>query len=230
VAAEQDDLRAQRWARLDSCAVADALDRLGLIGVLGGVRALTGPVRVCGRVVTVLLGPPVEGGPSRHLCTAAVEAAREGEVLVVAHQARTDCAGWGGNLSRAARRRGLAGTIVHGAVRDVDESRALGYPVFGTATTPLTARGRAQEHAWGVAVDLGGVTVESGDWVVADGTGVVFVAASRAEQVLADAEEIAAREAAMAAALEAGAPISEVMGASYETMLRSGPAAPDTAS
>ncbi len=59
-----------------------------------------------------------------------------------------------------------------------------------------------------------------GDYVVADGSGVVFVAATEIERVLDTAEAIVAREEAMAQALRAGTPIGEVMGASYETMLK----------
>src|SRR5207249_9573905 len=90
------------------------------------------------------------------------------------HQGRTDCAGWGGNLSRAARVRGIAGTLVHGAVRDVDEARDLVYPVYAVAATPHTARGRAQEHAWNETITFAGVRVEPGDYVIADGTGIAL--------------------------------------------------------
>ena len=209
-----------RLARLDACALSDALDQLGHAGVLDGVVSLGGPVRISGRVVTVLLGRPSSEVSSRHLCTAAVEASGPGQILVVAHQGRTDCAGWGGNLSRAARQRGIAGTIVDGAVRDVDESRDIAYPVFARGATPRTARGRAHEQAWGEPVVVNGVEVATGDYVVADGTGVVFVPQALAEAAVAAAEAIVDKEAAMAAAIEKGVPVSSVMSASYETMLR----------
>jgi 4-hydroxy-4-methyl-2-oxoglutarate aldolase len=210
----------ERLARLDSCALSDALDRLGQVGVLDGITACSGHGRVFGRVITVLLGPPSSGSPApRHLCTAAVEAGGAGDVIVVAHQGRRDCAGWGGNLSRAARRRGIEATIVDGAVRDVDEADEIGYPVFATSATPRTARGRAVEHAWGEPVEVAGVSVATGDWIVADRTGVVVVAVDRVSEVLDAAEAIVATEAAMAQAIDAGAPVSSVMGASYERLL-----------
>lgn len=213
----------ERFRQLDACAVSDACDRLGLTDrVAEGPVPLTGPVRIAGRAVTVLLGPPRPPDPDRpkrHLCAAATDGAGPDDVIVVAHQGRRDCAGWGGNLSRAARRRGVAGTLVDGAVRDVDEAIELGYPVFGVAATPRTARGRTEEYEWGGSIEFGGVTVEPGDWVVADSTGVVVVPAARADEVLVAAEEIAATEAAMAAAIDAGHPVSEVMGAGYESLL-----------
>jgi regulator of RNase E activity RraA len=66
------------------------------------------------------------------------------------------------------------------------------------------------------------VQVAPGDYVVADGSAVVFVAAAAIERVLDAAEAIAARERAMVAALREGMPITEVMGKSYETLLKPG--------
>ena len=214
---------AARLSRLDACAVSDALDSLALAGVADGIAPLTGPARIGGRVVTVRLGPPTGVPSARHLCTAAVNAAGPDEVIVVAHQGRTDCAGWGGNLSRAASQRHVGGVIVDGAVRDVDESREVGFAVFATAATPRTARGRAAEHDWNVPIVMAGVTVNPGDWVVADSTGVVFVPAESLDAVLASAERIAAKEAAMAAAIARGVPIDVVMGGDYEKMLSGEP-------
>ncbi len=211
----------ERLARLDTCAVSDALDRLQLAGVVTGLAPLSVPARrVAGRVVTVELGTPTSGVAGRHLGTAAIEAAGPGEVIVVAHQGRVDCAGWGGILSLAAQLRGIEGVIVDGACRDLDEARELGFPVFAKAAVPTTARNRASEHRWGEPVTVGlGLVVRPGDLVLADASGVVFVAGDRAAEVVAAAEDIFAREAAMGAALRAGGRPSEVMGRSYEELL-----------
>lgn len=212
-----------RLAQLDSCAISDAGDALGLRTWVSGLRCVAGQPRVVGRCVTVELGRPNETVVSKHLCTSAVESAGPGDVIVVAHQGRLDCAGWGGNLSRAARHRGVEGTIVHGAARDVDESDLIGYTLFATASTPVTARGRAQEQSWGQPVDVDGLSVATGDWVVADRSGVVFVARERLGELLERAETIAQKEAAMASAIDGGAPVGSVMGTSYETMLEETP-------
>lgn len=210
----------ERLRRLDACAVSDARDRLGLPdAVVTGIGNLTGVARVAGRVLTVLLGPPLPGPSTRHLCTSAIEAGGPDDVIVIDHQARADCAAWGGNLSRAARVRGVGGTLVDGAVRDVDEARDVGYAVFARSSTPRTARGRTQEHDWNVPVSFGGVVVSPGDYVVADGTGIVFVAAADIGAVLDAAEDIATKEAGMAAAIDGGTPVSQAMGANYERMI-----------
>jgi regulator of RNase E activity RraA len=213
-----DDLVA-RLGVLDTCAVSDALDRLGLPGAVIGLSPLTGHRRIAGRVTTVQLGDAAEAAPSgRHLGTAAVEASGPGDVIVVEH-GRTDVSGWGGILSLAAVGRGVAGVIVDGACRDVDESRELGLPLFARAAVPVTARGRVVERDWNVPITVGGVDVAPGDLVIADGSGVVFVPAARAEEVVTAAEQVAERERAMAEQVRAGVPVSQVMGARYETML-----------
>lgn len=210
-----------RLNRLDSCAVSDALDKLGLKGAVTGIVPLTCSRRIAGKVLTIRLGvgaPPP--GPPRHIGTTAIEAAQPGEIIVVEQRSGLNAAAWGGILSRGAKLRGIAGTIAEGPVRDVDEAREVDYPVYGRSATACTARGRIVELANSQPIMVGDVTVNAGDYAIADSSGVVFVAASEIERVLPAAEEIAAREAAMAKALLDGEPITKVMGANYENMLR----------
>lgn len=209
-----------RLARLDTPAVSDALDALGFQGTVRGIARVSTDRRIAGRVLTVQLGPDDGRASHRHLCTGAIEAGGPGMVIVVEHHSREDCAGWGGILSLAAKLRGIEGVIVEGACRDADESRDLNFPVFARNIVSSTARGRVVELAENVPITIGGFVVTPGDLVLADGSGVVFLAAARAAEIVAAAERIAAREAAMAAALREGKPVSQVMGADYEAMLK----------
>ena len=212
----------RRLGRLDCCAVSDALDKLKLSGVVSGLTRLSGSQRIAGRVVTMKLGtgsaPP---GPVRHLGTTAIEAAQPGDVIVVEQRSGVEAGSWGGILTLGAQLRGIAGVIADGPVRDIDEARGLDFPVFARSCTARTARGRVVELSTNAPVEIGTVRVNPGDYVIADGSAVIFIAPERMEQLLAAAEAIAAREAAMAQALRAGRPITEVMGANYEHMLKS---------
>ncbi len=71
----------------------------------------------------------------------------------------------------------------------------------------------------GEPVRVGDLPVASGDYVIADHSGVVFLPADRAAEIISVAEELMAREAAMAEAVRAGRSVVEVMGANYESML-----------
>jgi regulator of RNase E activity RraA len=219
----QDEIAA-RLARLDSCAVSDALDKLGLPGCVTGLSPLGSTRKIAGRVHTVRLVAkdkvPPTSGPPRHLGTTAIEACQPGEVIVVEQKSGIDAGSWGGILSLGAKLRGVAGVIADGPVRDVDEARQMDFPVFGRSATARTARSRIVEAGTDVPVTIGDVTVRPGDYVLADGSAVVFLAQTDVERVLDAAETIAAREAAMAKALQSGKRITEVMGADYEHMLK----------
>lgn len=209
-----------RLLKLDSCAVSDALDKLGLKGSVTGLQRYSTDRRIAGRVVTVTLAAAEGRSNTRHLCTAAIEAAQPGDVIVVEQRTGIDAASWGGNLALGAKMRNVAAVIVEGPVRDLDDCRKLDFTVYGRSHTARTARGRIVEVATNEPVMVGDVTVTPGDYVLADASAVVFVQAADIERVVATAESIMAREDAMAQALREGKPISQVMGANYEHMLK----------
>jgi len=213
-----------RLNRLVVCAVSDALDKLGITGqVVSGLEQRATTRRIAGRVMTYRLlpvGSVVPDGPVRHLGTTAIELAEPGDVIVVEQKTGIDAGCWGGILTLGAKVKGITGVVADGPVRDIDEARSYDFPVYCRSLTARTARARVVEAEVNAPVTIGEVTVNPGDLVIADASGVAFVPADRAAEVLDAAEMIAGREAAMAKALLAGKPITEVMCADYEHMLR----------
>lgn len=201
----------ERLAALDTCAVSDALDHLGLRGATTGIRPLWPCPKIAGRAVTVRVMPAGPAKPAAHLATTAIEAAARGDVIVVDNAGRTDVSSWGDILSNASKAKGIAGVVIDGACRDIDGSREAGFPVYGRAVVPVTARSRVVQESFNTPVQVAGVQVRPGDLLIADGSGVVFVQRERAEEVLAAAERLAAKEAAMIAAVRAGRSVVEVM-------------------
>lgn len=209
-----------RLESLDACAVSDALDSMGLPGAHSGLPRRSTSARIAGVVQTVKLSDQEpQGGSKRHLGTAAIDSADELTVIVVEQRTGIDCAGWGGVLANAAKARGVRGVIMEGPARDIDEYEEIGFPVFSRATTPHTARGRVWEQSFGEPVQVGESEVAPGDYVIADGSGVVFIPSEKAEEVIAVAERIAEKERLMTADVLQGKPVSEVMGTNYENML-----------
>lgn len=217
------DSIAQRLSRLDSCAVSDALDKLRLPGTVVGLVQMTVPRKISGRVLTVKLEAATDGGvpnrPPVHLGARAIEQAERGDIIAVEQSTGIVAGCWGGILSVGARVRGIAGVIAEGLIRDVDEARGIEFPVYARGSTSLTARGRVRERETGGTIHVGGVSVASGDYALSDSTGTVFLRKDQAEAILTVAEQIAAREFAMAGDLIAGASITVVMGHAYERML-----------
>ena len=186
---------------LPTSGVSDALDRLGIAGAVEGLRPMLGGARIAGQAVTLAYLPVGRRGGTMgdflHL-------AAPGDVIAIDMRGRTDCTCWGNILTEAARARGIAGTVIDGANRDVGESRDLGYPIWSRAGFMRTGKDRWVLEAANVPICLGGVRVEAGDVLCADDNGVVCVPLSAAPEVLEAARAIGAKEGLIQAELRAG--------------------------
>jgi 4-hydroxy-4-methyl-2-oxoglutarate aldolase len=154
-----------------------------------GIRPLWGAPRLVGPAYTVRCAK----GDNLMLHTAIYRAA-PGSVIVV-ESGDLEYALAGGNVCAIAHRRGIAGFVLDGLVRDIGEVRELGFPVYGRGVIPKPG-GKSATAPLNQPVTCGGVTVHAGDVVVADEDGVVVVPAARADEVLADARTRLAKEAA----------------------------------
>lgn len=210
----------ERLAKLDTCAVSDALDRLGLKGATWGVGPLWPCPRIVGRAVTMKIKPAGLEQPKQHLGTAPIEAAQPGDIIVIDNGGRLEFSCWGGLLALSAKLKGLSGVVIDGASRDIDEARELGFPVYGRGAVPMTARGRVVQESFNQEIQFAGVQCHPGDLVIADGSGVVIVAKKKEEEVVTAAEAIYQKEQEMAAGIRkgySGLEMLEKLG--YEQML-----------
>ena len=98
-----------------------------------------------------------------------------GGILVYVGEDGLDTAFIGNLMATTAKIRGLAGVVIDGGARDVDEIQAIGLPVFSRSVTPSTSVGRYISLDKNVPVLCAGVMVKPGDWIIGDVTGVVAV-------------------------------------------------------
>lgn len=124
---------------------------------------------------------------------AAIHRAEPGSVIVV-EAGDVDYALAGGNVCAVAQRRGVAGFVLDGVIRDLAEVREMGFPVFARVI-PIPGTKSAVVPLGG-QVRCGGVNVHAGDIVVADEEGIVVTPRARREQVLLDARAKLAKEVA----------------------------------
>jgi regulator of RNase E activity RraA len=189
---------------LGSCDVSDACDELGLAAVRTGALR---PVwqrcpPVSGLVTTVRLAP-AGGTPLPELLDVLAGAGER--IVLVDLDGRVDVQCWGTVLATAARRFGVGGVLVNGAVRDVEGLQVLGFPTYARGVHPARMRGRLSVVAVAEPVHLDGSTIEPGSFAVADASGAVFFPGDRSAEALALASELRDREAAQLEAVLDGA-------------------------
>jgi len=190
----------------------DALDECAIEAVVpGSILRPTDPrARVVGQAVTVLNRKSLERRKTSGL--ADIEAhnlAEPGDVLVV--QGVAGISSMGGVSASIGKRQGEAGAIVDGAVRDIDHSRAIDYPVWSSGVSPITGKWRIETVAVNQPVRIAGIEVRPGDLVVADECGVCFVPHARAAEVLAVAQRLAASETSRLEKLAAGMSLADYL-------------------
>jgi len=105
----------------------------------------------------------------------AVDSCQREDVLIAAAQGSTRSGIWGELLSTAAMNCGCAGAIIDGAIRDVRQIKAIGFPVFARATCIYDSKNRQRVVEFDVPIEIDGVCFSPGDLVLADVDGVVVV-------------------------------------------------------
>lgn len=203
--------------------VSDAMDELGIVGVVPAyaLPPVTVGTRIVGPALTVrniqrtaqihraaLDKTNTQGESEAH------NLAEPGDVLVI--EGVVGCSNMGGQSATVARRQGLIGAVVDGTVRDPQQYREMGWPVWCRGFTPITGKWRMQTVEINGVVQIAGVQVSPGDLVCADEAGVAFVPRERAAEVLDAARKIDAGDTKRKADIDKGASVAELMTRKYK--------------
>lgn len=176
-------------AHFQDCSACDVTDAVGrLYSMDTGIRPLYTPMR---RAVGIALTVKAIPGDNLSIHTA-LGLAQADDILVIDWHGDTQSCGSGVLSLIDPIRRGLRGVVVDGAWRDVDDIRALGFPLFGRGIAPFSPL-KDNLGEINVPVACGGVIVEPGDIIVADEGGVAVVPLRHAEQVAAAVETFVVR-------------------------------------
>jgi regulator of RNase E activity RraA len=194
--------------RLTTAILSDSLDAAGLRHQVLSLRLapLVPGSRILGRAWTVAFEPSVEDNPADPYGAAIdyISAIGAGEIAVLATGESNESAFWGELFSAAALGAGAIGVLTDGNLRDTDKIAGLGFPAFSRSRRPIDYRMRMRVTQTGEPVSLGGVSIASGDLVLADDDGVVVVPQSAEVDVLRRARERAAGESTVLSELLAG--------------------------
>lgn len=185
------DQNVERASKLDTTALSDALDRLGIAGQCLGIKPLDHRFRLAGRAFTILYGP---AGIPPGTVGDYIDDVVEGSVIVIDNGGRENATVWGDILTMVAHRRNIAGTVIDGACRDTNLSREIGYPIFSRSYSMRTGKDRIQVEGMNCAVNVGDARVFPGDILRGDGDGVIAIPQAHENDVLAIAEEVDSTE------------------------------------
>ena len=173
--------------------------------VIKGVKPLKDEFRIIGKAVTIKTSSHDWGTALK-----GIDTAHKGDVLVI-NSNDDDDAVWGELTSKTAQKKGLSGTIVYGAVRDINAIKNLNYPVFTRSKIP-NAGEPLGEGTVNVPLECGGVTVNPQDVIIGDDCGVIVVPAEIFNQVIKKTLKINNSEKEIIQKIEDGWPLSEIIG------------------
>lgn len=202
-----------RISRLATSTLANALDNAGLHNnVIAHIKAVAPGFHFAGPAVTVkeLTGAHGDYTSDDFAVGTMIDAAQAGDIIVV-DAGGAESSTWGGMASLAAKLKGVAGLLVDGAVRDLEEMIEFEFPVFARHMVPTTGRLRLKVEAINVPVVIDAVEIAPGDIIAADGTGAVCLPLAQAKDIIAAAEKMARDDDAAIKDLRAGLTFSEAM-------------------
>jgi len=181
--------------------ISDAMHRKG---VLQGIRPLFKGIKLVGKAVTV---QTYEGDWAKPV--EATDVAGPGDVIVV-YGGSKEVALWGELASWSCKQKGIAGIVIDGGVRDVEEIRRIKFPVFARYVAPNAGepKGFGELNA---EIKCGGEYVRPGDWIIGDDNGVVVVPKERAYEIARRAKEVWKNEERIREEIKRGKTLSQVL-------------------
>ncbi len=197
----QTELR-EAFLQCSTSNISDAMHRKGCMD--GGIVARQQGARVAGRAVTVFTADGDWAKPVE-----AIDVAKPGEVLVIDSRG-TQTAMWGELASHSSQVKGVAGVVIDGAIRDIDDIRAMDFPAWSRWVVPNAGEPKGFGEI-GAEVRCGGQLVRNGDWVIADDMGVVVVPQDEAQEIANRSVEVHERENRLREEIKRGKTLSSVL-------------------
>lgn len=196
----------ERFKKLDTTCVSDAMDKLGIECGAYGIKPLRFGEKICGRAFTVHYRPcGAESGTVGDF----LDDVEPGQVIVIDNAGRGDCTVWGDIMAKTAKARGISGTVIDGVCRDVPAILNCEYPVFSKGYYMRTGKDRVYVDAVNKPIMLSNIPVNQGDIILGDDSGVIVIPSALAEKVLPIAEDIDQKERTILELVDKGHSLKE---------------------
>ncbi len=188
------------FSKVSSANVSDAMHRAGEIT---GLTRFSGSGRLAGRVITVRTYPGDWAKPVE-----AIDGAEPGDVIVI-DAGGQETAVWGELATESAIQKKVAGVVINGGARDIEDIRATGFTLWALCLNPTAGEPKGFGEI-GVPITIRGTEVASGDWIVGDDTGLVRVPKARLAEMANRAMDVLERENRIREEIREGSTLSAV--------------------
>jgi 3-hexulose-6-phosphate synthase/6-phospho-3-hexuloisomerase len=188
---------------LRNVSTANLSDAMHRQGALKDIISVNPGLRICGQAVTVRTYPGDWAKPVE-----AIDIAKKGQVIVI-DAGGVGPAVWGELATHGAIQKNIAGVIIDGAIRDINEIRKLKFPAFAKIISPCAGEPKGFGEI-DIPITAGGVKVFSGDWVLADDDGVVVMPQKTAIEFANRAMSVLEMENRLRKEIDEGSTLSKV--------------------
>lgn len=191
----------EAFSKVSTCNISDAFHKRGvMIGITPRIRS---GQRMAGRALTV---QTVNGDWAKPV--EAIDRAQKGDVIVI-DAGGSPVAVWGELASHSAVMMGVVGVVIDGAIRDIDDIRAMDFPAFSRSVAPNAGEPKGYGGI-GMEISVGGQMVRTGDWIIGDESGIVVVPKEKAVEVANRALDVHERENRTREEITRGSTLSKV--------------------
>jgi 3-hexulose-6-phosphate synthase/6-phospho-3-hexuloisomerase len=192
----------QAFMKVSTPNIMDAVHRKGAMIGLAPVNRPA--IKIAGPAVTVRTA---DGDWAK--AVEAIDKAKKGDILVIdAGSGHT--AVWGELASWSCIKRGVLAVVIDGAIRDVDDIRAIQFPAWSRNISPHAGEPKGFGEI-GVEVIVGGQAVHDGDWIVGDQSGIVVIPKERAQEIANRSLDVHERENRIREEIKRGSTLSKVL-------------------
>lgn len=173
------------FSKVSTCNISDAFHKRGVM--IGITPRIVSGQRMAGRALTV---QTVNGDWAKPV--EAIDRAQKGDVIVI-DAGGSPVAVWGELASHSAVMMGVAGVVIDGAIRDIDDIKAMSFPAFSRSVAPNAGEPKGYGGI-GMEISVGGQMIRTGDWIIGDESGIVVVPKEKAVEVANRALDVHERE------------------------------------
>ncbi len=199
----------QKLYPFSSAELSDALDSCGIEGALLNIKPLSPGMKLIGPAYTVQYKSNEKKESEFKNAANYIDSIPAKSVIVIDNNGRSDCTVWGDILTQVAIQKDIAGTVVYGAVRDIEAIQATTYPVYSTAVYMRSGKNRVHKANEQCPLTINEVTIRSGDIIFADDNGVLVIPSDSVSEIINKANTIKLTENNIKAAIRSGSTLEQ---------------------